>query len=289
MLTSEQKLLRRQGCGGSEVAAVVGLDPYRTDFDVAVAKLQGFEAAATPEMERGSFLEPALAALYAHRTGALLAETGTLVHPTMPHVLCTPDRLATLDGRTYDLSIKAPTGRLRSMWGEPGSDEVPMGYLFQLQWELFVLGAHGMVDPAGEHHLAADLDGDLRVFTIKGDPELQLELVARVSHWWQRHIVAGVLPEVGASASSDEWLKWRFPANHGPSKEADLAGEVLALELRAAEEERDEAKDRFDELANRVRLLIGDGDGLRGAFGRITWRADKNGKRTLRTYWKEKS
>jgi len=287
VLTAEQKALRREGIGGSDIAALVGVDSFRTPLDVAISKLDGYEPEAAPWLERGTFLEAGIADWYAFRTGSVLKELGTVTHPSEPIALCTPDRIAKKD-KWIDLSIKSPGSFSRDDWGEPETDDVPIAYVIQIQWELMILEARGDCD-TDHADLAALIDGDLAVYRIAADRELQGELLESARKFWRDFIVPRRYPPLNGSKSSLEWLKRRFPRDSRPIRAATAREELLALELQEAEEALGRAEKRKAVLASCLQDQIGKSEaaGIEGAFGRITWKADKNGNRSFRTRWKK--
>ncbi len=281
-LSEEQLALRRTGVGGSEVGALLGVDPRSGPLDVYLAKKEGLVRESTPVMELGNFYEPATANLYAHRTGAKLKEVGTVAHPGIPFAICTPDRLASqTEGQWYDLSIKVPWFYL-GQWGDPGTDEVPMPYLLQLQWETFILRARGELGESRQHHLAAPIDGDLRVYVIEEDVEIQQRMLDVVAKFWRDHVLKSEPPPLDGTATATDWLKRRFRESSGEMLEATADDEVLTLELREACTGFSEAERRLDLVKNRLRERIGTNAGLRTVAGAITWRPTKKGNRVLR-------
>ncbi len=288
MLTAEQKELRRTGIGGSEIASIVGLNPYAGPLDVWLAKVEGYEIPDNAAMERGRFLEDGVARWYAHRTGAELREVGTIQHPRFPFALCTPDRLAThfKAKEPIDLSIKVPGPYVREQWGEEGTDDVPMPHLLQVQWELAILDALGEVFPRLAH-LAAPIDGDLRIYNIKGDPDLQGVLLTEAEKFWLDHVITGKPPPLDGSDSAAAWLSRRFPRNVEPLRSATAEEEALALRLREYEAGLAIAQADFDATKNVLKERIGSASGIEGAFGSIRWTADKNGKRSFKPKWRK--
>lgn len=280
MLTAEQMEMRRTGMGGSEIGAVVGLNPYATPLDVYLAKVDGYEQPVSSAMERGIFLEAGVCAWYAHRTGAELREVGTIRHASRSIMLCTPDRLATKDGVTRDLSIKVPGPNVREQWGEVWTDEIPLAYLVQLQWEDNILLSLGH-DVSPEMHLAAPINGDLAVYTIRRDVELQGVLVEAGERFWRDHVEKKVPPPLDGSDSATAWLARRFPRSRGAMVTATAQDEVLAAEFLEARTATDAAELRQELMAQRLKERIGDADGIETTVGKFTWRSNKNGVRSF--------
>lgn len=285
MLTPEQIEQRRTGIGGSEIAALVGEDAFSSPFDVWLAKTQGWVKPSNPDMERGTFLEAGIADWYASRTGSVLVESGTQRHATIGIAFCTPDRFERVSpGVVRLLSIKAP--RRGDAWGKAGTDDVPPGYLLQLQWEHTACSSQG-VHLTDDMRLAALVDGDLRVYEIKADLELQAWLLEYAQQWWTRHVVGGVQPPLDGSSEANRWLRSRFPRDTAPIRQATMAEDLGMLELRAVEADLARLEGEAETLKLALMQAIGDAGGLESPAGRITYRADKNGKRSFKTRWAE--
>jgi putative phage-type endonuclease len=284
--TPTQLEARRGGIGGSEISAIIGESPFAGPLDVWLSKVQGHDRPSTDDMERGQFLEDGIARWYAHREGVALATCETRWHATRPHVFATPDRLAWVGASVERLvSIKAPR-RAGDAWGETGGGHVPVGYVLQLQWEWAVLASHGAhLDPL--MHLAALIDGELRVYPVAADVELQARLLDFAAGWWARHVEARVPPPLDGSQGAKEWVRRRYPRDTQPSREATLAEEALLLALRDAETASDEAEAVYETARRRVEEAIGDAGGLSGASGSVTWRANKKGVRTFKPTWRQ--
>lgn len=289
-LSPTQKAIRLTGTGGSEIAAIAGVNPWSSAFDVYLTKVDGLEIEANEAMERGTFLEDGVARWYAHRRGSKFAPvTGTIRHASNPYAICTPDRLVELDAYTFrDLSIKVPGPTYgRETWGEDGSDDVPTMYLLQLQWELGILDSIGFgLDD--EHHLAAPIDGALRIYRIRRDPEVFADLLEINDAFWKSHVLPRVPPPMDGSDGAGRWLERRFPRNREPLRPATLHESALIVGHIEAEARASAALSALGEARNRLKEAIGDADGIESPLARVTWRANKNGVRNFRFTPKEK-
>lgn len=288
-LTPEQKSIRMLGTGGSEIAAVAGVNPWASAFDVYLSKVDGFEQEPNDAMARGIYLEDGIANWYAAtRTPTKFAPAvGTIRHPRNPYAMCTPDRLVELASGYRDLSIKAPGPQFgRETWGAEGTDEVPTHYLLQLQWELGILDALGF-PLVEEHHLAALLDGALRVFVIRRDADVFADLLEINDEFWRKHILPRNPPPLDGSDGAARWLDRRFPRNREPLRKATLAESALAFALQEAQAKAKDAKAEVEALKNRLKEAIGEAAGIEGAFGTVSWRANRNGVRSFKTSFEE--
>lgn len=278
MFTAAELEERKRYLGGSEIAAVLGLDRFRGPLDVYLAKVEDWQTPVNEDMERGTFLEEGLARWYAHRTGYHVTGPGPHVHPGIPFARCSPDRFAVVELRDVRLvSIKAPR------WGH----DVPDGHVLQLQWEDAVCTAAG-VKLLPEFHLVSLVDGDLRILDVQRDLELQAWLLDFAQGWWARHVVARVPPALDGTATGNAWLKKRFPRDTRPVRAATLDETVALLELRDAEAVLERAEENFEVAAQKVKEAVADAGGIESeAVGRVTWKADRNGKRSLKPKWRK--
>ena len=120
----------------SETAAVLGVSPWCTPYQLWLLKTGRAQTKANAAMLRGTGLEPA--ARLAYET-----ETGTIVQP-----LVLQDGLysASLDGMTLQgdliVEIKCPyKGQASTLWNDVLAGQVPDHYAAQVQHQLMVSGA----------------------------------------------------------------------------------------------------------------------------------------------------
>lgn len=199
---------RRHSIGASDAPAVLGVCPYRTALHVWLDKTRDRPVREEPlpvtdPRTLGQVLEPAVAELYARRTGNQVAERGWAVysHPTAPHLTCSPDRLVYRadNGESFPLELK--TSASWDGWGPDGSDFVPLHYAVQVRQQLHVLGL-----PYAE--LAVLIGGcDLRIYRFTARPETQTRLSDRLTQFWREHVIARVMPEPNCTheATLDVW------------------------------------------------------------------------------------
>lgn len=120
----------------SESAAVLGLSPWITPYQLWLVKTGRCVTQVTPAMQRGTDMEPLARAAYEERTGLIM----------QPLVLEAGDYSASLDGMTLVgdllLEIKCPLRGTRSdLWQDVQGGLVPEHYALQVQHQLMVAGA----------------------------------------------------------------------------------------------------------------------------------------------------
>jgi putative phage-type endonuclease len=280
-LTAAQHALRLTGVTASEIGAIVGAEgAYESSLAVWARKVGLVDVAdetETPEhIELGNLLEPVIASLYARRTGFELYEPGTLVHPTDPLRIATPDRL--VRGMARGAQIKK--ARTKGTWGREGTDDAPESIICQVQWEC------GVADLELEDVPVLFYGSHLAVYTIRRDEELLGGLIDLAHRWWRDHVVANVAPTPDGSERTKEALSKIYPQNRGKCvalgapEYGSLAGQVFALahEYTSARDGGKDVEDRKEAAGNALRLLIGDNDGFYAPWGRCTWKRPVGGR-----------
>lgn len=277
MLTAEQKELRRGRCGGSDVAAILGLSPWRTAFDVWAEKTNKVQHddVETPPQRRGRLLEPAVAQWYAEETG-LAVEPPALSTAigSEDWMVGSYDRLVIgPEGEVWGLELK--TSKKDDGWQDSGVEAaglaaatiMPVAYATQVLWYLEVSGL-ARWDVA----VFFTFGDEFRRYTIHRDPAQGAQLVAKVREWWQRHVVEGEQPPIDGSDSASAWLLSQYPRQRSDIRQATIAEQDLAERLHDAEARIETAKAEAEAVGNQLRAAIGESEGLRGPFGKVTWK-----------------
>lgn len=120
---SEEEWLayRRKGIGGSDVAALLGISPWRTARDLYFDKLNIVAVEDNEDnwvaLEMGHLLEPLVAKIFQHRTGYKVYQIKKMFqHPQYSWMLADVDYFVELpDGSTAILEIKTTNYNARDM------------------------------------------------------------------------------------------------------------------------------------------------------------------------------
>ncbi len=120
----------------SETAAVLGVSPWCTPYQLWLQKTGRATVQVTAAMQHGTALEPAARAAYEAQTGNIM----------QPLVLQDGPYSASLDGMDLDgrliLEVKCPfKGQESQLWREVKAGHVPDHYAAQIQHQLMVSGA----------------------------------------------------------------------------------------------------------------------------------------------------
>lgn len=285
-LSPEQLALRQKGLGGSEIAAVAGIHPYRTKLDVYLEKIGLRELVENRYTEWGYRLENALGLAYADRLklppldaalgSAVLDQPGTLIHRTHPWVLATPDFTLPSGEEPRGLECKVRGVYDSHRWGPDGTDEVPDEVAAQCHWGMLVTGYQ-------RWDVAVLLGGnDFRVYTLRYDPEIAKHLLNLGHAFWFDHVVAEKPPSMDGSKSAQHFVKRLFPMHDDAMKLATPELDELCDQLRKARTAREEAEALEMMYEARVKAQIGVHSGIVGRDYKITW---KNTKASEKTNW----
>jgi putative phage-type endonuclease len=244
---------RRQGIGGSDVAAILGLSPWAGPWSVWADKLGLIPS--EPENERmrwGHLLEPVIAAEVARRTGLEVAgEQMWVTHKEAPHRRSTIDGLLlepgyeSLDDAEAVLEIKTTT---MQRWD---NDEVPLHYWVQVQHQLEVTGFQRAVVAC------LHAGSTLRLYDVEASPEDQARIRDKVDEFWQCYVVPKVQP-AALSADLDQLKRTRTE----PEKELEAEGAVRSLiyQHQEAKDALDRAEHYYETLSASLLAAIGDAE-----------------------------
>lgn len=289
-LTKKQLEKRRLGIGASEIAAIAGESKWATPIQIYEAKVFGSQLEETYQMDLGTELEAPIARVWAKREKRFIAPVDTLQHRTKQYALATPDRAVYLtqeargDARKLKtdvrdaerlLQVKSSSWRMRRLWGDDGSDQIPPEYLAQAHWEGSVAGVD-RVD------FAVDFDKtQLHTFTVLVRPAIFEALYEIAERFMVDHVFARVAPPPDASDRYREYLSKVFPAQKADALVTIGADDPLLSDLEYFARLKAAAKPikkLTTLLENRLKSRVGDNTGLIGEFGKITWKRTRDGQ-----------
>jgi putative phage-type endonuclease len=141
---------RRNYLGASEVAAVLGKDPFRTPASVWAAKVHGEPSDNDNDaMSFGRDVETAIANLYTRRTGVELCgidNTDVVCHPKHDWIGATLDRWIKKDGIAIPHEIKNVGSYNWYEKYQTWEEDPPINYVIQVQTQCACTGAdHGFL------------------------------------------------------------------------------------------------------------------------------------------------
>jgi putative phage-type endonuclease len=204
--------------GGSDVAAIMGLDPYKTALSVWTRIVHGVETPDNHAMRRGRALESGVLRLYEEETGRNTYAMRSPLVGLPEHFRASLDGVSCVGKRGPGVQLRVvevkTAGRGFGLeWGEPGTEEVPDGYALQVQWYLGWGLRVGRVQDR-QADMAALLAGDFALYHVHFDPEVFGVLQDRAARFWRDHVETGRPPEV-APTTQDAGLVRRIRRDPG--------------------------------------------------------------------------
>lgn len=265
--TSREEWLaaRKYGVGGSEIAAICGLNPpgWATAFDVWADKL-GLVPPRPPSlrMRLGSFLEPFILDEYAALTGRAVKRCELSIHfdTDFPFAFASPDAFEVESGDGVEAKS---VGRADDDWGEDETDRIPPHYLAQVTWQMGVCRRDCW-------HVAALFPNLLRVYTVRFDRVFFATMYARAERFWRDHVAKQEPPPMRGT-TVDDYLKGRFPIDKVPLRQASEIEVQKAEALLTIKERITEFEGLAETYTNELKQDIGEAAGIEWERGRVLW------------------
>ena len=171
---NEQEWLayRRQGIGGSDVAAILGISPFRTARDLYDDKLNIASAVDDTgnwvALEMGHLLEPLVAQIFTKKTGLEVFQIKKMFqHPQYPFMLADVDYFVRLpNGEIALLEIKTTNYNAKDHWWKDGEECVPVYYETQGRHYMAVIAGH--FPQIGEYTSGQEVGADKVRRTVMG-------------------------------------------------------------------------------------------------------------------------
>lgn len=183
---------RRSRLGATDVSAILGINPYKTAYEVWLDKKGLLPAWEGNDATRlGQMLEPVLLdaaeSMWARDEG--MERNVVVKHDCLPIA-------ATLDGwlngpeEVVEIKTAGLTNEFAELghWGEAGTDQIPNWYLVQVQTQL-------LCTEAERARMLALISGrGLVDYEVKRDPEIGNVIGETCARWWHDHIINDMEP-----------------------------------------------------------------------------------------------
>jgi putative phage-type endonuclease len=264
---------RKKGLGGSDIAAVMGLNPFKGPIDVWMEKT-GRETrdVESDAITWGRHLEDPIAEFYRTRNEVKFIRLNNplAVHPKHQFLMASPDRILYPKSLREGLEVKTAGLRMAHKWGEEGTDEIPEEYLMQCHHCMTVLDFEAW-------HVAALIGGqDYREYTIARDEEISESIVHIANEFWENYVLEDRPPPLDASDGCRRFLD-RFKKTSGAILEASDPEAVSKLEnLKKISQDLRALESAYTLAQHEVMALIGDADGVKWGEGhKVLWKHQK--------------
>jgi putative phage-type endonuclease len=263
----------RRGCiTGTDIAALMGVSPYKTLTGVWLDKkgISG-ELVDNEAMYWGRALEDVIAKRYANDTGLELIkgdfQQKGIVGGTVDFLAPDLDKI---------VEIKTAGIRQAAYWGDSALESVPTQYLCQVQW---YMGLH-CKEKADIAVLIAG--NDYRVYPITFNQDLFKMMRDIAEEFWSDYIIGNKEPAPDGSDDYNAYLKFKSPYNNGLIAEPTDDIRALCKAIAAIKVEIKRLESLADVHEQKVKTMIGDLDGYKDSSLTVTW---KRSKESIKTDW----
>ena len=279
---------RRQGIGGSDIAAILGLSPYRTAVDVWLDKRGLAEELEENEaMYWGITLEEVVSKEFQIRNNTKVQRVNRILqHEANPWMQANIDRIV-WEGNA--MPVNSFTGELRSKhllecktagafvahrWGND-EDTLPLEYTCQAMWYLAVTGAD-ICDVAcligGQKYIQR---------RIVRDDAVIASMIESARVFWFDHVQTGIAPE---PVNGDDVAKL-FKQDNGTSIQANEEMLMCIDRLTALKAELKTLENEEEELQDALKIKLGEASNIEyNGSTLVTWRKSSDSNKTN---WKE--
>lgn len=236
--------------GGSDVAAILGISPWRTPLDVYLDKIQPRKEETDPGrlkvLNRGKRMEPYVIDLLAEETGLEIIRRGErYLDPDLDFIAAEIDAEAATG---ENIEIKTVSPFKAREWGEEQSDEIPLHYAAQAM--------HGMMVTSREVCVFGVLIGgdDFRVYRIERDDVTIDAIRQKEIEFWSR-IQARQAPE--PSTVSDVFRLFGTK-DSGLAVEASESLQADVIALKSLKDDAKRLGAQIDLREERIKLHMAD-------------------------------
>ncbi|MEC2165886.1 YqaJ viral recombinase family protein [Bacillus velezensis] len=204
MSREEWLMERRKGIGGSDASVILGLNKWRTAFELWLDKTGQVPVSesASEAAYFGSILEDIVAKEFEVRSGKKVRRKKSMLkHPEYDFILANVDRM--IVGEKAILECKTTSEYNLKEWE---NDEIPADYIVQVQHYLGVLGPEYK-----KAYFAVLIGGNKFVWKeIERDDELIEMIFTAEVEFWNAAVLGGVAPALDGSSAAEEYLKKRY-------------------------------------------------------------------------------
>ena len=254
---------RNAGIGGSDAAVVVGMNRWKSPYQLWLEKTGKTEPEDLSDNEYvywGKVLEQAVADRFCEVTGKKVQRRGLLQHDDYPFILASVDRMVVSEDA--GLECKTCNGFAAKEWED---NEIPDAYYVQCQHYMMVTGC-------AKWYIAVLIGGNRFVWKEipRSDAEIELLLQAEIAFWDK--VQNGIMPDVDGSDDCRKALQNEFRGGSTepltlPEKAADVIKTIKELE-----EVKDNTENSINRHKNELRAMLGDSEiGYAGDY-KVTWK-----------------
>lgn len=257
--------VRKLGLGGSDMAAVLGLSPWRSPIDVWLDKTSdAVEEKESEPMYWGNVLEEVVAQEFAKRSGYKVRNNNfTLQSEQYPYLLANIDR--EIVGLDAGLECKTANAFKANEWD---GDNVPDAYYIQCQHYMAVTGK-------ASWWIAALIGGNTFVYKeIKRNDEVIQAIIDTGAEFWEL-VKNKTMPAPDDSKACGEALKKLYKQSNGQSVELPANYGNMIIDYLEIKNQLSELETKKRGIENVMKDFLKDNE--RATYGEhfVSWKSTK--------------
>lgn len=225
---------RQKGIGGSDVGAILGINKWKSPFEVYIDKTEEITEIkeAGEAAYWGSILEDQVAKEFALRTGKKVRKDNRhLIHKKYKFMTANIDRRIVSENAILECKTVNSFGAK-----EWEGEEVPPSYIVQCQHYLEVTGCE-------KCYIAVLIGGQKFMFKeILRDDELIAMIIEKENDFWLNHVEKGIPPAIDGSESAAKYINNKFNSSDS------------SLEISLKSEYKEHIEDYFS-LKDKIKAL----------------------------------
>ncbi len=263
---------RKKGIGGSDIAAILGVSQFKTALEVYLSKTTDQPEQQGEHLYWGHALENPIIDRFVQDTGAIVFRQPEMRrHPQHQWAIANADALITDSASTPQaiLEIKTSSAFKSREWGADDTDEVPIEYIAQVQWYMWIYNLQ-------EAYIAALIGGNqYRQYHITRDDELIAMLAEKAQAFWQNHVIPRIPPEPQDGADAQKL----YPRDNGDTAQADSDTLTAYAELRELKAQEKELKAQIAAREDLLKIKIGSYSAMQANGNTLfTWKAQSSNR-----------
>jgi len=260
---------RTRFIGSSDIAAILGLNPYKTLLAVWAEKtgeLPPKDLSDNEAVEWGNRLERVVGDKYADKNGVkLIPNKRRFYHPAYPFLSCELDN--EVEGSDELVECKTANARMSKAWeDEEGAEDAPVHYVCQVMFALGITGrkvGHLAVLIGGQKYIERTVEFDQRVFD---------QMVAKAVEFWNTFVVPKVMP-MQISCKDSDTLQSLFPdVIFGEPVTMDDDANKIVESLESLAEDLASLKGTIEQQKNTLKAMLQENECGNTDRYKITWK-----------------
>lgn len=255
--------LRKNGIGGSDAAAVCGLNPYSSPMKVFIDKTNEDIAEEDNEsMRQGRDLEDYVAQRFTEATGIKVRRSNYMYKSNKyPFMFADVDRL--LVGCDAGLECKTASAYSADQWSD---DTIPVHYYIQCQHYMAVTNKK-------EWYIAVLIMGkEFKYKKIERDEELIRGLIILEEVFWKNHVLTGSMPNPDGSEACDEMLAEYYKRSKTDSKIQLVGFDEKLRRRRELDELIKKMETEKNEIDQNLKIYLGEHEIAENDIYRVSWK-----------------